>query len=614
MQRLATKGARRLFVICSLLALATCLSTVSWATDANWARYETKPALEPEALDIKSFYLTMRDGVRIAVTTYLPKDLPPDVRLPTVMLATRYFRAYKGAEPGIWERRWVANGYAHVRVDSRGTGASEGSWPGPWGPEEVKDYGEVLDWIAQQPWSDGQVATNGVSYDGTTAEMAATTLNPALKAAVPDFSLFDAFTDVAFPGGIFMSDFSKKWSEVNAMLDRNGPTLALASRSILPVDEDSEGFVLKEILQRRRHNGNVYLNAKQITFRDDPWQAAPDVSQEMISPHGHIQQLIQSGIPFYGFSGWFDGGYADSAVKRFLNVTTPGSRMTLGPWSHGGGYDCSPDVQASAQFDRFAEICRFLDHHLKGLDTGIADDRPVHYYTMIEGRWKSADQWPPQATTTNYYFAGSGRLTTAAPQASDAVETYSVDYATATGGKSWWDTLLGGPMATYSDRAREDQKLLCFTTEPLEADVEVTGHPQVILHVELDQTDGQFFAYLEDVAPDGTVHYVTEGQLRGLHRNVKDDREAAYVQVGPFHSFLREDGEPLTPGEVETLNIRLQPVSYLFRAGHSLRIALAGADSDHFAPPETPPAEWEVQRTTQHASCVVLPIVARSGD
>ena len=88
-------------------------------------------------------------------------------------------------------------------------------------------------------------------------------------------------------------------------------------------------------------------------------------------------------------------------------------------------------------------------------------------------------------------------------------------------------------------------------------------------------------AYLEDVAPDGRVTYLTEGELRLMHRRVADT-PAGYVRPGPNRSFLRKDAAPYTPGVVEPLTFPLLPTSVVFRAGHRIRLALGCADADSF--------------------------------
>jgi putative CocE/NonD family hydrolase len=96
------------------------------------------------------------------------------------------------------------------------------------------------------------------------------------------------------------------------------------------------------------------------------------------------------------------------------------------------------------------------------------------------------------------------------------------------------------------------------------------------------EADGAVIVYLEDVAQDGTVYYITEGQLRLIHRKVSPTGESPYCLQVPYHSFKECDSEPITPGEVVEVTFGLNPTSVLVRRGHSLRVAISGADKGTF--------------------------------
>jgi putative CocE/NonD family hydrolase len=208
----------------------------------------------------------------------------------------------------------------------------------------------------------------------------------------------------------------------------------------------------------------------------------------------------------------------------------------------------------------------------------------------------------------SYYFDTDHRLATGRPPALDASDHYAVDNTTGTGDTSRWNSLLTLGDVIYPDRSSADQKLLCYTSPPLDQDMDVTGHPVIDLDVSSTATDGEFFAYLEDVDAKAKVTYVTEGELRAVHRKLRTD-PPAYNQVGPYHSFKRADGMPLVPGEVAELVFGLQPTSYVFKRGHAIRVALAGADKDHFAVLPGPVPTWDVQRNATHASHIDLPVM-----
>ncbi|MFX1452688.1 MAG: CocE/NonD family hydrolase, partial [Promethearchaeota archaeon] len=163
---------------------------------------------------ITSTYITMRDGVKIAATICIPKGLQSGEKVPTIMSQTRYMRAHTLNIPF----RWIFNevvyglpktevltsyGYAVIYIDVRGTGASFGTRPYPFSEAEIKDGADVVDWIIAQPWSNGQVVSNGISYSGSTAELLAVNNHPSVKAVMPGHAFFDPYLDVLFPGGCF---------------------------------------------------------------------------------------------------------------------------------------------------------------------------------------------------------------------------------------------------------------------------------------------------------------------------------------------------------------------------------------------------------------------------
>jgi putative CocE/NonD family hydrolase len=621
---------------------------------APWLPPKPKP-LRALPMRSRSLYLTMRDGVRIALDVHLPAATASS-RLPTIVRQTRYFRGIDFREP--WRRlpidwlfdhpaptrrRFVSSGYAWVDVCARGSGASFGSRPCPWSPDEVADGAEVVDWIVAQPWSNGMVGTTGVSYDGTASDFLLTTEHPALKASAPRFSLFDVYADVAFPGGIHLAWFTEQWSRFNRDLDQNrldlafsrmlriqiealGPGPVLGSLSaepaqllarwllrriasgVRPADSARGRALLARALESHRENFDVHKGALAITHRDDSGVSPvhPEESIDLFSPHRYAARLA-GGAAILSISGWLDGGYPHSAIKRFRTCRTPDSRLILGPWDHGGLHDISPfSPSAQSAYDHDGELLAFFDRHLRGEERSTSEP-PVRYFTIGEECWKSASEWPPpQAIGERWYLNESGRL---APEPSAAgIDEHRVDRQVGTGRRSRWVSLLGLlPPAGYGDRAALGPRLLLYRSAPLDTGLEVTGHPILTLYASFDSEDAQIFAYLEDEAPDGRVRYVTEGQLRALHRKLSD-AAAKYDSPVPYRSFERADAAPLSPGEMTKLVFDLQPISWWFGRGHRLRLALAGVDVDHFA--TLPHARtWGVHRGGSSPSHVELPVI-----
>lgn len=606
----------------------------------------------------------MRDGVRIAVDVHLPQALAPGARVPAIVRQTRYFRGIGFRAP--WDRlpidwlfdhpahtrrRFLERGYAWVDVCARGSGASFGSRPCPWSPDEVADGAEIVDFIVAQPWSNGRVGSTGVSYDGTCADFLLANAHPAVRAAAPRFSLFDVYPDVAFPGGIHLTWFTEQWSRFNRELDDNRLDLAFArmgelqlgalatlenkswlvrlggarqkqlsawalrrvASGVRPVDDDADGALLAAAVAAHRDNFDVHAGALEITHRDDAGvsHAYPGESIDLFSPHRYLDRLRQSGAAILSVSGWLDGGYPHAAIKRFRTVGNAGSRLILGPWDHGGLHDISPfSPHFETAYDHDEELIRFFDRHLRD---AAGDDEPrVRYFTIGEEVWKSADAWPPPGVETErWHFDENGTLTPD-PPARTGSDEYRVDPGVGTGRRSRWESLLGLlPPAGYADRAEVDRRLLVYRSAPLPGALEVTGHPLLVLRARFDASDVHVFAYLEDEAPDGRVTYVTEGQLRALHRKLCDDA-APYDSPAPYRSFCSADAAPLARGEVEELIFDLLPISWLFRHGHRLRVALGGADADHFAS-LAPAPTWSVERGGPKGSRIELPVMkARS--
>lgn len=618
-----------------------------------------------------SRYLTMRDGARIAIDVHLP-SVGPGTVVPSILHQTRYFRsvAFRPLfdKLGVADfldvnaaarKRFVAAGYAWIDVDARGSGASTGFRPCPWWVDEVQDGAEVASWIVAQPWSNGRIGATGVSYGGTAAEMLLRNRHPAVVAAMPRFSLFDVYPDVAFPGGIHLEWFTRQWARFNASLDRNRFDLAFgrvgrinlaaladkleedgyasvaaaarrvgrravprafsmllrrASMGVSPVADDPSGAVLAEALREHQWSFDVHRGALALTYRDDTGihPLAPEATIDAFSPHAHLDDIRASGAKVLGYSGWLDGAYQHAAIKRHLALPRSQSQLVLGPWDHGGRQGISPAAQhAGPGIDHEAEMLAFFDPIVRHAEQEQSSP-PVRYFTMVEERWKSAQTWPPPGIERVAFFAGPrGELSPSAFEKSGRLE-YRVDPETGTGARSRWRSLVGVAIPLgYGDRARFDERALCFTTAPLPSAVEVTGHPVVHLHVQCDAPDATFFAYLEDVAPSGRVTYVTEGQLRAIHRRLSDETPANATGV-PNRSFRRRDGAPLAPGEPAEIVFDLLPTSYLFRRGHAIRWALTGADRDHFARLSGPPAKWIVLCGAEHATRLSLPVAPRT--
>ena len=576
---------------------------------------------------VSSTYITMRDEVKIAATICLPKGLGSGEKIPTLLYQTRYWRAMELRIPFRWifdetfaqtpnPEIFTSRGYAIIYTDVRGTGASFGSRPHPWAEDEIKDGANVIDWIISQPWSDGNVVTNGISYTATTAELLIVNNHPALKASMLGHGLWDAYIDVGFPGGVFDHTFVQLWGFLGRNLDNNNATMFrpllpmewLLVKGVKPVQSDSDLSQLKKAIQQHQPNQYVFELVHDKDYYDDTLPNGTGIDASSVYPR--IDEIEKSNIPILAWCAWLDSGYVDAIITRFLNLKNP-TIAILGDWNHGARVSANqffPDKPVIPPSDRINAWVNFFDICLKG--NGI-QGKTLYYYTMVEEKWKKTNKWPPEGHTRKlWYLSENNTLSTSAPQIDSGADSYKINFSATTGRLNRWWTLLAQPI-DYSNRAKAEKKLLTYTSSPVEGDIEITGNPIVTLFIDSTHEDGALHVYLDDVDEQGNITYITDGQLRVIHRKISNE-DPPYKIMVPYHSYKKEDAEPLVPGEVAEIKFGLYVTSVIIRKGHRIRIAIAGADKDTFAryPAEGKPT-IRVHRNKIHASNIDLPVIIK---
>jgi putative CocE/NonD family hydrolase len=307
-------------------------------------------------------------------------------------------------------------------------------------------------------------------------------------------------------------------------------------------------------------------------------------SMDDFSPHSHQAAGDKAGVPILSLSGWRDGAYPHAAIRRWLNTASPVNRLVLGPWDHGGKNHITPGKERKLGTEIGSEAIKFFDHYLKGYNTGIDREPPVQYYVMQAEEWRGSASWPPaEAGSVSFYLQEGGRLENVAGNEGFAAVPLVHDTAQGTGHYTRWRglRLSLGTGRLYPDRKHRDRLLACWDSEVLKRDMEVTGHCVVHLFIRTQEPDGSFFVYLEDITPGGEVWYVTEGELRAIHRRIGSGTPP-YRDVVPYHSYLEADAEAIPAGEVVEVRFDLLPVAWLFRKGHRVRVAIATGDRDNF--------------------------------
>ena len=565
--------------------------------------------------------------------------------IPVVLHYTRYIRA-KELEDGSVQSKvdgdpilqhLLKHGYAVAVADARGTGASFGIHHGAFSVEETKDSYAIIEWLGSRPWSNGKVGMSGRSYPGMTQYQAVTQNPPSLKAIFAEMAGPSAY-DFIYRGGAFKKDFIDSWGSGTRSMDEG------KSGAPARVDADTDGAMRTAALEQ--HNENLWArqlirpgsNLRNFVFNSEAgghWSW-----DRVIASIDDADAMARSGIGIYHLVGWYD---IYTTQQPWLYATLEGrspQKMMIGPWVHSGGYGGRVHK---------AEILRWYDHWLKGIDTGVLDEKPVNYYVMRgnhslpEGAsaaestldetaaddgstWTATDVWPPKSTRQKFWLAAGasgtvqsindGMLVDARP-ADEERDDYTVDYSSRVGAFSRWMNGYGAKReepagSTYFDeRTAEDEKALTYTSEPLGKNLTLVGYPTAHLRVTSSHSDGDFIIYLEEIDKSGRAHYVTEGVLRASHRVTS---EAPFDNFDlPFHRSYAEDLLPMEPGEATELVFDLMGTAIVLDAGHRIRITVTGADARNFESHPDPLGEDvpDIQVLTggKSGSYVELPII-----
>ena len=574
-------------------------------------------------------YVTMPDGVRIAVEIWLPSELKAHQKIPAVIAFTRYWRAKdylpQKLEPPTLAKIINGFGYAYVVADVRGSGASFGTRRTEFSTAEVKDYYYIIDDIAKESWSSGKVGAIGVSYLGNAAELSTLSGHPALKAVIPQFTDFDWYSSLLFPGGLKNRIMSSDWGDMVQAMDVNdaqslgyGETENGEPRvlGVKPVDGVHGRQQLSAAVEE--HKGNISMSRlfDGVEFRDDLKVAnsLSDSSDHSVTIYEFKDKIAALKVPAFHWGSWMDAGTADGILRRFANDSAP-NRYIIGAWGHGARHDADPfkekDAPLSPDLNTQYEMIRdFVAPYFDGKPEAVPTEKELTYYTMGSGHWKTTKVWPPLgADTLRLYLTPARELGEVPPQSRKGTDSYTVDFEAGTGPETRWSTQMGNRDVFYGDRRDADSRLLTYTSRPLERPLEITGHPVANLYVASTHADGAMIVYLESVAPSGEVTMITEGQLRLVSRKALDSNEKSTI-FGPVRTFRRADARTMRPGVTERVSLPLLPVSVQVPKGHALRIAIAGHDKDSFyrVPASgTPVLKFDVNAV--RSSFIELPIV-----
>ncbi|MEU7648414.1 CocE/NonD family hydrolase [Streptomyces huasconensis] len=470
----------------------------------------------------------LADGTKLSARVWRPVTKEPvPVLLEYLPCRLSDWTAPRDRQRHPW---YAGHGYASVRVDVRGHGNSEGLPTDEYSAQELADGVEVVNWLAAQDWSTGEVGMFGISWGGCNSLQIAALAPEPLKAVVTVCSTDDRYdNDAHYMGGSVLAVDMHAWAATR---------LAFVSR---PPDPHYVGDAWRAMWLTRLEAVEPFIHTwLDHQTRDDYWR------------HGSVREDYSAiGAAVLAVGGWHDP-YRDTVLRLVEHLPDDQVRGLIGPWSHQ-----YPDqgLAPGPAIGFLQETLRWWDHHLKGVDTGIMAEPklrswisdshpPATVYPELRGGWVGDPTWPsPNVTPTAYALQGSPLLVNSPQQ---------------TGLDAGRPCPFGNDADLPPDQRDEDAKSACFEFE-VPSEVRILGRPKVTLRLRMDVPFGQAIARLCDIAPDGSSTLVTRGVLNLSARHGRD----------------RADAWPL--GVTEDVTFELDGIGHTFPPGHRVRLAVSSA-------------------------------------
>jgi putative CocE/NonD family hydrolase len=549
----------------------------------------------------KNVIVPVRDSVRLAADIYRPArdGTPAAGKFPALLTRTPYNKDGVNADG----RYYAERGYVVVANDVRGRYASEGTWRLI--TDDPQDGYDVVEWIARQDWSDGNVGTFGTSYPGGTQHALAEMKPPHLTTMVP----IDAVSNCAVSGMRHGGAFELRFMNWIFQIGAPNSKAALANPA------------LRQALVESGRRIRQHVDSLPIRQGTTPLKVVPEYESWLIeamksgpeAPFWHIKGMSvidhvndYADVPVMHITGWYDS-WTRQVTMNYLALSKAKKspqRLLIGPWVHGSQ---NSNVAGEVEFTKEAAIdlsalrLRWYDCWLKRDKNGVDGDAPVLLYIMGTGddrrsqtgrlqhggSWRAEREWPPARTRfTRLYLNGDGTLSANPPERADSHTTYTFDpkhpVPTVGGNISSNQGLISN--GGYNQRSRDDthaalnrlplserRDVLVYRSAPLEADTEVTGTVEVKLWVSSTAPDTDFTAKLIDEIPPNPDYPL------GFDLNLGDSILRARYREGLDHQ-----ASPLSPSDVVPVMITLYPTANVFKKGHRIRVDISSSNYPRF--------------------------------
>ena len=505
--------------------------------------------------------ITMDDSNVLRADIYRPLD-SDNVRYPVIMSYGPYAKglAFQEGYPQQWNmmvrehpdvvhgtttkyvswetadpERWVPEGYAVVRVDSRGCGRSPG-YLNPYSMRERRDYYQCIEWAASQPWSSGKIGLLGISYFAISQWQVAALQPPHLSAIIPWEGAIDFYRDMAHHGGILCT-FRKNWFPKQVMTVQHGVgTRGRVNQNNGQLVAGPETLSEEELMQNRTDPGEELFKH----YLEDEYylERTPDLTKITIP----ILSCGNWGGHGLHARGNFEGFFRAASKEKWLEVHGL-EHWTLFYTSYG-----------------LALQKRFFARYLKGEENGWEKTQPrvlLNIRTINDGFvLRGEDEWPIARTKWTRFFLDQDNL---------------VEKASSLTGKVEYDPLKGS---------------VTFSLPPMENETEITGPSSAKLFISSTTSDADLFLVLRLFAPDGREEVfrgaldphnpLAQGWLRASQRKLND---MLSLPFRPYHVHDRR--EPLKPGEIYELEAEIWPTSIIVPKDYRIALTIQGKDYEY---------------------------------
>jgi uncharacterized protein len=542
----------------------------------------------------KNVFVGMRDGIKLAVNIHRPDRAG---KFPALLALGGYGKElqeclippqplYKSA---VWDgnieagdsTEIVPRGYVHVIADARGTGDSEGEYFGGFTNQESQDGYDLVEWIAQQPWCNGNVGMIGYSYYGISQLKTATFQPPHLKAIAPGHISSDIYRD-SYSGGVLALFLYACW------YGRHGTSGFAPKNAVSEMIRTLPPEELKRRIQELLDDPDIKNYPNLFHLLNYPYKN-PFFIDIMLNPLDGPYWRERSLYPFYDRiktptlvigkvahdSGAFWEVFNNINAPKKILVKPRGSEER--PWRE--------DVEL---------LIRWYDHWLKGNNTGIMDGPPIKMYVMGANQYRNEQKWPLSGIdfTPCYLRRWEGL--------SFAPELYQPEP----------DCFLQQPL--HLSNKRDSVKYL---SPPMPESMEVIGPCSVHFFASIDQYDDNWIVSLADVAPGGIETGLGKSYLKASHRAVDTAKSAPGA---PYHPHTSR--EPVIPGKIYEYSLSLGVLCNVFLPGHRIKLTIESLESPrdpemqiHYHPHlcSSRTTLHKIYRDREHRSHIMLPVVGK---